>query len=242
MGYSGTYVSAVEVARKSPTLKFARAADGALGSGQTHELMWWGMKRSSLPGFLEHAAHEAKAEEIRVFEPTIIPGLLQTAEYATAHATASVKRGVITQEQADERLTFLATRQRLHARPAPPFVHAVIDESGIRRAIGGAGIMARQLDHLVHMAERPHVLLQIVPFSLPEPVPFSGLVTLLTFRDRAVEGYTESAERGFVIRESETVVQWERAYDRLQAEALSTAASLALIRDAREDMKWPTQS
>lgn len=121
MGYSGTYISAVEVGRKSPTLKFAKAADRALGTGQTLELMWWGIKRSALPGFLEHAAHEARAAEIRVFEPSIIPGLLQTPEYAAAHATAGVKRGVITQEQAEERLTFLAARQRLHSRAVPPW-------------------------------------------------------------------------------------------------------------------------
>ncbi|MFJ6212127.1 Scr1 family TA system antitoxin-like transcriptional regulator [Streptomyces sp. NPDC092296] len=236
MEYSGTYISAVEVARKSPTLKFARAADRALGPGQTLELMWWGVKRSALPGFPEHAAQEARAAEIRVFEPSVIPGLLQTPGYAAAHAAAGVKRGAITQEQADERLTFLAARQRLHARSAPPLVHVVLDESGIRRATGGAAVMAAQLDHLAQMAERPHVVLQIAPFTLTEPIPFSGFITLLTFPDRSVAGYTESAERGFVIRDAETVTSWERTYDRLQVEALSMTASLALIRDVRKDL------
>ncbi|MEV7783016.1 helix-turn-helix transcriptional regulator [Kitasatospora sp. NPDC088351] len=236
MEYSGTYISAVEVARKSPGLKFARAADQAMGTGQTLELMWWGVKRSALPGFPEHAAQEARATEIRVFEPSIIPGLLQVPEYAAVHADAGVRRGVITQDQAHDRLTFLAARQRMHKRTKPPLLHAVIDESGIRRATGGAAVMADQLDHLIAMAERPHVVLQIAPFALIEPLPFSGFITLLTFPDRSVAGYTESAERGFVIRDAETVTSWERAYDRLQVEALSMAASLALIRDVRKDL------
>ncbi|MFI9271727.1 Scr1 family TA system antitoxin-like transcriptional regulator [Kitasatospora sp. NPDC052896] len=236
MGYSGAYVSAVERATKSPTLKFAKSADAAMRTGQTLELMWWGVKRSALPGFPEHAAQEARATEIRVFEPTIIPGLLQTPDYAAAHAAANVERGAITQAQADERLKFLAARQRLHERSTPPLVHAVLDESAIRRPIGGATILAAQLDHLVAMASRPHVVLQIAPFALAEPVPFSGFVTLLTFADRSVAGYTESAERGFVIRDATTVTAWERAYDRLQVEALPRAASLALIRDARKEL------
>ncbi|GAA1223094.1 helix-turn-helix transcriptional regulator [Kitasatospora nipponensis] len=236
MEYSGTYVSAVETARKSPTLKFAKSADAALGTGQTLELMWWGVKRSALPGFPEHAAQETRATKIRIFEPTIIPGLLQTREYAAAHATANVQRGAITREQADERLRFLATRQRLHLRTSPPFIHAVIDESAIRRRIGGSEVTAAQLDHLVAMAAQPHVILQITPFSLHEPIPFGAFVTLLTFPDRSVAGYTESADRGFVIRETTTVADWERAYDRLQADALPRTESLALIRKAREEL------
>lgn len=94
----------------------------------------------------------------------------------------------------------------------------------------------------MRMAEVPHVVLQVVPFALAEPVPFSGLVTLLTLPDRSVEGYTESAERGFVVRDTEAVASWERAYDRLQVEALSTAASLALIRNAREDTRCPIET
>ncbi|MGW2546873.1 helix-turn-helix domain-containing protein [Kitasatospora sp. NPDC001574] len=236
MEYSSTYISAVEVARKSPSLKFARAADRALGTGQTLELMWWGVKRSALPGFPEHAAQEARASEIRVFEPSIIPGLLQTPAYAAAHATASVRRGSITQAQADERLTFLASRQKLHSRTRAPLVHAVIDESGIRRRTGGVKVIQEQLDHLVALAMRPHIVLQVAPFSLLDPLPFSGFVTLLTFPDRTVAGYTESADRGFVVRDSETVTSWERAYDRLQVEALSIAATLDLIRDTRKDL------
>ncbi|WP_043464268.1 helix-turn-helix transcriptional regulator [Kitasatospora sp. MBT66] len=236
IGYSSTYISAIEVGRRSPSLKFAKAADRALDTGQTLELMWWGVKRSALPGFPEHAAQEARSTKIRVFEPSIIPGLLQTPAYAAAHASASVRRGSITQPEADERLTFLAARQKLLKRAKAPLMHAVIDESGIRRRTGGIEVMRAQLDHLVTMAARPHVVLQVAPFSLIDPVPFSGFVTLLTFADRTVNGYTESADRGFVIRDPDTVASWERAYDRLQVEALSMTATLDLIRETRRDL------
>ncbi len=237
MGYSDTHISAVETTLKSPTLRFAQSADAALGTGATLEVMWWGIRRNALlEGFPEHAAQEARATEIRVFEPSIIPGLLQTPDYAAALATAAVQRGSISRDQADDRLRFLATRQRLFRRAVPPLVHATLDESAIRRPVGGRQVMHDQLKHLELMAERPRVLLQVSPFDLAERVPFRVFVTLLAFSDRSVVGYSESLERGYVVRDVETVATWETDYDRLQVEALSKAASLAMIRAVREEM------
>lgn len=237
MEYSGSYISNVEVGRKSPSLKFAKSADSALGAGQTLELMWLGLRRKGfLEGFPEHAAQEARATEVRVFEPNIIPGLLQTADYAAALTACEIQRGSITQEEARERLRFLATRQRLLNRPTPPLVHAVLDEGCIRRPVGGAEVMGVQLDHLVAMAERPKVIIQVAPYSLAGQVPFRAFLTLLTFTDRSVVGYTESVEQGYVVRDEATIRVWEADYHRLQVEALSQAASLAMIRTVREDL------
>ncbi|SDT82262.1 hypothetical protein SAMN05216371_7056 [Streptomyces sp. TLI_053] len=108
--------------------------------------------------------------------------------------------------------------------------------SGIHRHTGGAEVMRGQLDHLVAMAKRPHIVLQVAPFSMVDPVPFSGFVTLLTFTDRTVAGCTGSADRRFVIRDSDTVTSWEGAYDRLQVEALSMAATLDLIHETRKEL------
>ncbi|MFD5464632.1 helix-turn-helix domain-containing protein [Kitasatospora sp. NPDC127059] len=237
MGYSDSYISAVETGRKSTSRDFVRAADMALGAGQTLELMWVGMRRKGfLEGFPEHAAQEARASEVRVYEPNLIPGLFQTKAYASAIEAAAVQRGSSTPDQADERVKFLLARQRLHRRADPPVIHAVIDESGIRRPVGGVETMRAQLDHLVDLASRSHVIFQVAPFSLAEHAPFVSFVTLLTFADRSVIGYTEAADHGYVVREESTVRAWERAYDRLQVEALTRAATLDLIRKARKEL------
>ncbi|MGK4582579.1 helix-turn-helix domain-containing protein [Kitasatospora sp. HPMI-4] len=237
-GYSDSYISAVETGRKSTSRDFARAADKAFGTGQTLELMWIGLRRKGfIEGFPEHAAQEARAAEIRIFEPNMVPGLLQTRAYATALEAAAVQRGSTTPDQAEERVKFLATRQRLLKRPTPPLIHAVMDESVIRRPVGGLETMHAQLDHLAELAGRPHVLLQVAPYALAEHAPFRSVITLLTFADRSVVGYTESAEQGYVVRKDETVRDWERAYDRLQVEALTRAASLDLIRKARKELQ-----
>lgn len=96
--------------------------------------------------------------------------------------------------------------------------------------------MEAQLAHLASLASRPHVILQIAPFGLAGSAPFRAFMTLLTFTDRSVIGYTESVEQGYVVRQDEIIRAWERDYHRLQVEALSTAATLDLICKAREEL------
>ncbi|MFF1873344.1 helix-turn-helix domain-containing protein [Kitasatospora herbaricolor] len=237
VSYGASYVSYVELAQRPPSARFARLVDEALGTGGTLSLMWWQQRNTALlEGFPEYAADEAKAAEIRLFELGVIPGLVQTKEYATALVAAAVGRGNITPGQAEERLAFLATRQSLLERNPAPIVHAVLDESCLRRSIGGREVMARQLDHLQSLAGRPNVIVQVAPYDLGERRPFALPVTLLTLADRSVLGYTESQQRGFLERETETVTGWERNYDRLQVEALSQADSLSMIRAIRKEL------
>ncbi len=89
-----------------------------------------------LEGFPEYVVHESRAVEIRLYEVGIIPGLLQTPEYARVLADSAVRRGAITPEQADERVAFLAKRQAALVRPQPPMLFVTMDESCIRRPVG----------------------------------------------------------------------------------------------------------
>ncbi len=219
--YSNAWISCIERATRSPTYDFATKCDEHLGIGGTLELMWWGLKHTGLiEGFPEYAALEAKAVRIRLFKLGVGPGLLQTAEYAATIAAAEVKRGSITQGQADERLAFLSARQALLTRTPSPLVHAVLCESSLR-PLGGRGVMARQFDHLEVLAARPGVTLQVAPWNIGETRPFDLPVTLLTLPDRSVVGYTETLNRGFLERDIDTVSGWLRDYDALQVEALA---------------------
>ncbi|PYC87895.1 hypothetical protein C7C46_02320 [Streptomyces tateyamensis] len=233
--FSDSFISCVERATRNPTLDFAIACDEILETGGTLELMWWAINHTALlQGFPEFAALERKALEIRLFELGIIPGLLQTTEYARALVTAAVQRGSISKEQAEQRLEFHAARQQLLERS--PLLHAVLDESCIRRPVGGPEVMSRQFDHLEEMAARPNVTLQVAPYSLGEHVPFTMVVELLALPDRSVVAYSEAQARGFLDRELTKVRSWERDYHQLQVEALSKTASLELIRKARKEL------
>ncbi|MGE7436106.1 helix-turn-helix domain-containing protein [Kitasatospora sp. NPDC001175] len=234
---TGTYVSYIERAKRDPSHNFAVRADAALETGGTLELMWWHLKNTALlEGFAEFAEHESKAAEIRIFELGVIPGLFQTEAYATADASGALQRGSITQHQADERVAFLATRQRLLERDPAPLVHAVLDESCLHSEVGGVAVMDGQLERLELLSRRPNVIIQIAPFKLGERRPFVMPVTLLTLRDVTVLGYTETLQRGYLERDIQSVMAWRRNYDRLQVEALSQADSVAMIREVRKEL------
>lgn len=238
LAYSSQHISAVETSRKPPTLPFSRKVDlvfGITDSADSFEREWRGMRHGSLlEGFPEYVGHEGRAVEIRLFEIGIIPGLLQTPEYAQVLADSAVRRGAITPAQADERVSFLAERQAAMARPRPPMMFVTMDESCIRRPIGGADIMAAQLERLVEFAELPNTLLQVAPFEIGEQRTFDLPVNLLTLPDRSVICYAESQAQGHLDRESTSVLPMLTAYHQLQAQTLSQAASVAMISQLRK--------
>ncbi|MFB7499143.1 Scr1 family TA system antitoxin-like transcriptional regulator [Streptomyces sp. NPDC056161] len=236
--YSSQHISAVETARKPPTLPFSRKADvvfGTAGSSDSLEREWRDLRHGNLlEGFTEYVGYEGRAVEIRLYEIGIIPGLLQTPQYARALADAALQRGAITPEQAAERVSFLAERQALLERERPPMLFLVMDESCIRRPIGSQGIMNAQLERLVEFAAKPNTVLQVAPFDIGERRHLDLPVNLLTLSDRSVMCYAESQTQGHLDREIASVVPILTAYHQLQAEALSQTASVSMINQLRK--------
>ncbi|MFJ9621020.1 Scr1 family TA system antitoxin-like transcriptional regulator [Streptomyces sp. NPDC101181] len=238
IGYSGQHVSAVETARKSPTLRFSRRSDqafGTTGTDDSFEREWNEMRNGSLlEGFPEYVGYEGRAAEIRLFEVGLIPGLLQTPEYARAVAYGHVERGSITYEQADERVAYLEQRQAALLRTPPPMMFVVMDESCLHQAVGGPAVMDAQLRRLEEMSARPNWIIQVAPFSLGERRAFYLPVYLLTMADRSIIAYAESQAQGYVERETSVVAPMFTAYHQMQGEALSKAATLAKISQLRK--------
>ncbi|WP_436740366.1 helix-turn-helix domain-containing protein [Streptomyces sp. BBFR102] len=235
MRISGTHISAVETHRRPPTPRFARSADRALGTGDLLARKVRAVRNSSLlEGFPEFVKQEIRATEIRLFELGIIPGLLQTSEYAAAITRGALRRGAISEQQAEERLTLLAKRQASLKRDPVPIIHVVLDESCIRRLVGGAEVMSDQLESLIAFGELPNTVLQVAPYELGELRSFDLPVHLLTLPERTVLAYAESAQQGLLERDYGAVQPMLTAYHQLQAEALSQSASTVLIDQVRK--------
>ncbi|MFF6905932.1 helix-turn-helix domain-containing protein [Streptomyces sp. NPDC012389] len=238
IGYTGRHVSGVETCHKSPTRKFSIAVDVALGfvgTAESFEREWRKIKHGVLlQGFPEYLDLEGRAAEIRLFESGLIPGLLQTREYAQALADGAVDRGVITREQADERVAFLMARQGALMRDVPPVLIAVLDESCILRPVGGPEVMKAQLQYLIDFAAQPHTTLQVAPYSIGERRPFDRLVNLLTLQDRSVVSYVESQTQGHMDRELSSVLPLVRAYHQLQTVSLSHNDSVDVFHQLRK--------
>ncbi|MEU8619960.1 helix-turn-helix transcriptional regulator [Streptomyces sp. NPDC048623] len=236
--YSSQHISAVETTRKPPSLPFSVQMDeifGTKGSVDSLEREWQKTRPGPLlEGFPEYVANEGKAVEIRLYEIGIIPGLIQTSGYARCLADSNVRRGSISIERADRRVRFLAERQAALVRPTPPMMLIVLDESCIRRQVGGPEVMAEQLDQLLTFAEQANSVVQIAPYAIGEHRAFDLPLNLLTLPDMSVLAYAESQIRGHMERNTDSVIRLLKTYHQLQAEALPHAASVAMIREARK--------
>ncbi|MFJ2129734.1 helix-turn-helix domain-containing protein [Streptomyces sp. NPDC087845] len=238
MGCTGTHISAVETGRRPPTRRFAASADRVFGTGDGLERQSRAVRYTALlEGFPEYVRHEARAAEMRLYEVGVIPGLLQTPEYAATLEADAVRREAITPEQASERVALVAERQATLARSPSPLIFAVLDEECILRPMGDPEIMDAQFAQfaqLLEFAELPNTTLQIAPFRMGARRPFSLPITVLTLPDRSLMSYAESSQRGHLERETSFVLPILTACHQLQAEALSQAASVALIEQVRK--------
>ncbi|MEV7599011.1 helix-turn-helix transcriptional regulator [Kitasatospora sp. NPDC089797] len=239
MGCHPSTVSVAETATKQVSRLFAEKADEVLGTHGSLTLMWLQASNSAglAEGFAEFTKHEAQATEIRLFEIGAIPGLFQTRAYAEAELAGAVELGEVTAEQAEERLNYRMTRQKLLERASPPLIFVALDESALRWQLGGPSVMAEQLQYLEDLAHRmPNVLLQVVPFTMGVHRSFRSAVTLLTVGEGTQIGYTETLHRGFLERDRATVVTWRRRYDRLQVDAPPRVESLGMIGSIRKEL------
>ncbi|WP_416970229.1 helix-turn-helix domain-containing protein [Streptomyces sp. 4F14] len=234
-GFSSSHMSAVETARKKPTLQLARRIDASLGTGDMFERRWRKMNNAGLlDGFPQFLGDEARAVEIRLYEVGVIPGLLQAPEYTEVSVQSAMKRGAITSAQVEERIALIAERQLTLTRKPLPQIFAVLDESCLRRPMGEPSVMKAQLDRLLEFSELPNTHLQIATFDMGERRPLTLPITLVTLPDRALVAYAESALRGHLERDNSFVAPFLSAYYQLQAEALSQADSVAMIRELRK--------
>lgn len=143
---------------------------------------WWQSYRDALPAwFGVHVSLENAATHIRGYEPHVVPGLLQTAEYA--RAALSLNRPHPTPEELERRVTLRLERQALPTRndPSPPLVWVILEETVLRRPAAEEAVLRAQIDHLLEAIRLPNVTLQVLPFSAGLHPGASGPYTLSGF-------------------------------------------------------------
>jgi transcriptional regulator with XRE-family HTH domain len=175
---------------------------------------------------------EREAHMLRIWQPLIIPGLLQTGEYARALFLAAGAD----EDQAEDMVKARLDRQEILDRPGPPDLVTVLDESVLHRLIGSPQVMADQLSYIAERATLPHILVQVVPAGNGANAGLSGGFALAscdgapdTLRMEAVEDVT--AEGRSLVRRAANILV------RVQADALPRAASRTLILEAAEQWK-----
>ena len=194
---------------------------------------WWHSFRDVLPNPYEvFIGLEAGAASIRNFEPIVVPGLLQTEEYARQMSRGGPRE--LDRDDIERRVQVRMERQRILPREDRPRLWTVIDEAVIRRAVGGSEVMREQLRHLIDSAEQGKTTLQVVPFSAGAHAGTTGPFIILDFpepTDPAVV-YVETLAGDLYLEERADVDRYTLAFDRLLAAALHPDDSVRLVQEA----------
>lgn len=189
--------------------------------------------------FADVAELEAFALVIKVWEPLLVPGLLQTEAYALA-----VIRGydpVLADELVRERLEARLIRAKVFDNPRTPLYWAVVDEAMLRRPVGGPAVMAEQLRHLAAMIRRSRIIFQVLPYSAGAHAGMQGALKLMIFEDDAPLAYLPTVGSGTTVDDPAAIKRHSLAYDLLGAAALSPEASLSLIEAVAEEYEHGPQ-
>jgi len=230
LGFDRTVITKIETGERPPSGEVADALATLfpqLAGGRFAELAEVARRAfGKFPGWFERdwLPVEREAASLRWWEPLLVPGLLQTAEYARALFEAW--QPASSAEDLDALVTGRLDRQRILDRETPPDLRVVLDEPVLHKAIGPAKIMAAQLEHLADMSCRPMVTVQVVP---AEVGAHGGLLGAFIIAGPAGTVYLETAVEAQVTGEVPARDRVALIFDRLTRDALPRGASRDLI-------------
>lgn len=186
--------------------------------------------------YTAYISFEAEARTVRNYESLFIPGLLQTEDYARAViATAWFNQP----HETDQLVRFRKERQTFLTRqPDPLELWVVLEESALRRPVGGREVMAAQLRHLAETVTMPNVTLQIMPTAKGAHVAMAGPFSLLEFQPHAsTVVYVESAAGNVYLEKERDVRTFVQTFDLLRATAPDPQEALALLEQLTREMQ-----
>ncbi|MEU5579659.1 MULTISPECIES: helix-turn-helix domain-containing protein [Streptomyces] len=179
---------------------------------------------------------ETDAASLRVYDPQVVPGLLQTRAYAEALITGALPETTTT--DIEKRVQVRMRRQERIAAPENPLrLWTVLDESALRRVVGSRQLMHDQLEHLLEQSQLPHVTVQVIPFDLGAHPGLNGQYAILEFPDAADSSvvYIEGVTSDLYLEKANDVQQYSVMYEHLRAQALNVEQSRQLIAGIAKD-------
>ncbi|GAA3793106.1 helix-turn-helix domain-containing protein [Streptomyces chiangmaiensis] len=191
---------------------------------------WWHAYRGVLPPtYRDFISLESQASGMRTLETSVMPGLLQTPEYARAVTRAAV--GALEDAKLNALVEVRLARQDVLRADPPLELCAVLDEAVLRRVVGGPQVMARQLQRLLDAADLPQVRLQVLPFAAGAHIGVTGPFVIFSFSntsdlDVVVLDHLTSS---LYLERKEDLQAYSEAFDALQIHALSPEDSLDYI-------------
>jgi transcriptional regulator with XRE-family HTH domain len=204
---------------------------------KSRERGWWHAYRNVLaPDVVSHISIEDGANQIRAFQTMLVPGLLQTEDYS--RSVAAIFPRPEPPEVVDQQVEIRQRRQEILRRHDEVPLHVILDESVLRRPIGGEAVMRQQLLHLLELTEGLSVTLQIADYSIGAYAGLGGPFTLFGFAEPMDLNivHVENQRSFFLIEDEDDIRHYEVVFQRVQKAALPVADSLALVKRIAEGL------
>jgi len=197
---------------------------------------WWQLFGQVLTS--AYVGLEAAADEVWSYEVLVVPGLLQTEDYARAMIQAA--RPDMNDEEVEQRVRVRINRQSLLTQEDPLQLALVLDEAVLQRPVGGSRVMREQLERLSAAFELPNISLQVLPFAAGAHGGMDGTFTMLRFGDPSNHDlvFSANAAGGLFLEKDEELERYADIFGRLQANALPPRESQEMIAQLAKEPKW----
>jgi Domain of unknown function (DUF5753) len=202
-------------------------------AARDYERGWWDAYADTLgEGYSTLIALEADAQSERQYDPSLIPGLLQTEAYAEEIIRSALLFAPLTPpSEIPRRVLVRTTRQRILTRENPLEYFVVLDEAVLWRRVGSPAVVREQLSHLAEMAERPNISLQMLPFEKGPHPAMTGGFTILTFPETIASDvvYVENLTSELFMENETEVYRHSLAFNHIRELALQQEESINMI-------------
>lgn len=201
-----------------------------------NERGWTRHLGSTLPSYADHIDYEQTSNYIRSFQPLLIAGLFQTPDYARTLYRANPE--MLSSKQVGALVDTRMQRQEVLEWDQPPRICVIEGEAALRSDVGGSAVMGPQLDHLLDIADRPNVDLQVLPLRTGAHVGLVGAFVVFEFPTPAFSDVVcvEHVTGSLHMETPEETSRYTLAFDSLRSAALSPALSLDLIQQAKREL------
>jgi len=200
---------------------------------------WWHPYSTVLTG--AYVGLETAARSIRAYEQQVVPGLLQSEEYAIALIRGA--RQDYPDQEIEQRVRVRMQRQALLIQDDPIDLRVVLDEAVLSRPVGGEPVMLDQLKKLIETARLPNVTLQILPFAAGAHAGMDGSFVILEFEEEgdADVVFIDNATGGLFLEKAEELSKYVSIFDIVRASALPPEESIEMIETLVEEPLWKSK-
>ncbi|SFD58788.1 helix-turn-helix domain-containing protein [Streptomyces aidingensis] len=237
IGYPQSYIQRVEAGKQNPSDALAAKLDEFFGTGKLFRDLQRMHRSGLMKAFtLDFLEQEPKALRVQVFTSGMIPGILQMEKYAREVLRCTLPD--LSPEEIEDLVDMRMQRKVALEQDDPPRYWAIMDEAALRRPVGTAEEMVRQLSYVIDtVARKPRLTLQVLPFSSGVHPMMGGTLLLHTNREGKTAAVVESFRTGEPMESPEKVAEFVQLFDVACSKSLPEDESLDLVRQYAKEYK-----